>query len=101
MRVDENNDVTCDHLWADERVHIRSARHAGKPIARKDFVIVNGEPVAVRLDALAAGQDYRVDVEYELPDSAPIAGIHQPVLRVELVRRPVAPSGSSNSAAFR
>ena len=29
LRVDENNDVTCDHLWADERVHIRSAKHAG------------------------------------------------------------------------
>ena len=95
LRVDENNDVTCDHLWAEERVRIRSARHAGKPIARKDFVVVNGEPVAVRLNALTAGQDYRVDVEYEMPDSASIAGIRQPVLRVELVRPSAAPAASS------
>ncbi len=96
LRVDENDDVTCDHLWADERVLIRSARHAGKPIARKDFVVVNGEPVAVRLGALAAGQDYRVDLEYEVPASASIAGIYQPVVRVELVRRSGAPTGSSS-----
>ena len=96
LRVDENNDVTCDHLWADERVHIRSAKHAGKSIARKDFVLVDGQPVAVRLRALSAGQDYRVDVEYEVPDSASIAGIRQPVLRVELVRRPVASAGASH-----
>ena len=96
LRVDENNDVTCDHLWADERVHIRSAKQAGKSIARKDFVLVDGQPVAVRLRALSAGQDYRVDVQYEVPDSASIAGIRQPVLRVELVRRPVASAGASH-----
>ena len=96
LRVDENNDVTCDHLWADERVHIRSAKHAGKSIARKDFVLVDGQPVAVRLRALSAGQDYRVDVEYEVPDSASTTGIRQPVLRVELVRRPVASAGASH-----
>ena len=98
LRVDENNDVTCDHLWADERVRIRSARHAGKPVAKRDIVLVDGEPVAVRLSTLAAGRDYRVDVEYEVPDSASTAGIRQPVLRVELVRRSVAPVGSSGSA---
>ena len=98
LRVDENNDVTCDHLWADERVRIRSARLAGKPIATRDIVPVDGERVAVRLSALAAGQDYRVDVEYEVPDSASTAGIRQPVLRVELVRRSAAPVGSSGSA---
>ena len=95
LRVDENSDVTCDHLWADERVLIRSARHAGKAIARKDFVVVNGEPVAVRLGALATGRDYRVDLEYEVPASASIAGIHQPVLRVELLRRSATPTESS------
>ena len=68
----------------------------GKSIARKDFVLVDGQPVAVRLRALSAGQDYRVDVEYEVPDSASIAGIRQPVLRVELVRRPVASAGASH-----
>ena len=96
LRVDENNDVTCDHLWADERVRIKSARRAGKPISRKDFVVVDGEPVAVRLGALRVGQDYRVDVEYEVPDSASIAGIHEPVLRVELLRGAVAPGEPSN-----
>ena len=39
-----------------------------------------------------------LDVEYEVPDSASTAGIRQPVLRVELVRRSVAPVGSSGSA---
>jgi len=96
LRVDENDEVTCDHLWADERVRIKSARHDGKPISRKDFVVVNGQPVAVRLGTLAAGRDYRVDVEYEVPDRSSIAGIHEPVLRVELLRRPVAPTGPSN-----
>ena len=96
LRVDENNDVTCDHLWADERVRISSARHAGKPFSRKDFVVVDGEPVAVRLGPLQAGQDYRLDVEYEVPDSASIAGIHQPVLRVELLRGPAKTTGASD-----
>lgn len=94
LRIDENNDVTCDHLWADERVRIRSARHAGGPVARKDLVVVDGKPVAVRLGALAGGRDYRLDVEYEVPHGASMAGIHQPVLRVELLRRPPAPAGS-------
>ena len=94
LRIDGNNDVTCDHLWADERVRIRSARHAGRPIARKDLVVVDGEPVAVRLGALAGGRDYRLDVEYEVPDGASMASIHQPVLRVELLRRPPAPAAS-------
>ena len=96
LRVDENNDVTCDRLWADERVRIRSARHAGKPITPKDFVVVNGERVAVRLGALSAGQDWHVDLEYEVPESASIVGIDQPVLRVELLRRTVAPDRSSD-----
>ena len=95
LRVDENDEVTCDHLWADERVRIKSARHDGKPISRKDFVVVDGQPVAVRLGTLAAGRDYRVDVEYEVPDRSSIAGIHEPVLRVELLR-PVAPTGTSH-----
>ena len=96
LRIDENNDLTCDRLWADERVRIKSARHAGKPISRKDFVVMDGEAVAVRLGALASGHHYRVDVEYEVPDTASVSGIHQPVLRVELLRRPVAPAGSSD-----
>ena len=95
LRVDENDEVTCDHLWADERVRIKSARHDGKPISRKNFVVVDGQPVAVRLGTLAAGRDYRVDVEYEVPDRSSIAGIHEPVLRVELLR-PVAPTGTSH-----
>ena len=101
LRIDENNDVTCDHLWSDERVRIRSASRAGKPVRKKDLVLVDGEPVAVRLGALGAGRDYRVDVEYEVPDSASTAGIHQPVLRVELVRRSDAPAGASGSATGR
>ena len=95
LRIDENNDVTCDRLWTDERVRIKSACHAGKPIARTEFVVVDGKAVAVRLGALPAGQDYRVDIEYEVPDTASVAGIDQPVLRVELLRRPVSPAGSS------
>ena len=75
LRIDENNDVTCDHLWADERVRIRSAWRAGNRFRKKDLVLVDGERVAVRLGALVAGRDYRVDVEYEVPDSASTAGI--------------------------
>lgn len=96
LRVDENDDVTCDRLWADERVCIKSARYDGKPISRKDFVVVDGQSVAVRLGTLAAGRDHRVEVEYEVPDRSSIAGIPEPVLRVELLRRPVAPSEPSN-----
>lgn len=101
LRVDENNDVTCDHLWADERVHIRSAQHAGKPVRRRDFVLVDGERVAVRLGVLAAARDYRVDVQYEMPDNVSTEGIHQPALRVELVRRSVAQADASGSATRR
>ena len=95
LRVDENNDVTCDHLWADQRVRIRSAWYAGKPIPRKHFVVSDGEPVAVRLGRLAAGRNYRVDVEYDVPDSTSITGIRKPVLRVELLRRSVGSAGSA------
>ena len=101
LRVDENNDVTCDHLWADERVHIRSATRAGKPIAKSDYVLMDGAPVAVRLGTLDAGCDYRLDLEYELSDSAATAGILQPVLRVELVRRSVAQAKAPGSATGR
>lgn len=95
LRVDENNDVTCDRLWADERVRIRSAKVSGKTIPWKDLVFVDGEPVAVQLGRLAAGRDYRVDVEYEAAGSTSIAGIRQPVLRVELLQRPVGSAGSA------
>ena len=62
-------------------------------------MLVDGERVAVRLGAIiAAGRDYRVDVQYEVPGSASTASIHQPVLRVELVRRSVAQDGASGSA---
>ena len=94
LRIDENNDVTCDHLWAEQRVRIRSARYAGRPISQKNFVVDAGEPVAVRLGRLVADRDYRVDVEYEVPDSVSTAGIRQPVLRVELLR-PVGSAGPS------
>ena len=101
LRIDENNDVTCDHLWADERVHIRSAWHAGTPVPESDLVLVDGERVAVRLGAIVAGRDYRVDVQYEVPGSASTAGMRQPVLRVELMRRSVAQAAASGSVSRR
>ena len=51
--------------------------------------------VAVRLGALVAGRDYHVDVQYEVPDSVSTAGMYQPALRVELLRRSVAQAGVS------
>lgn len=91
FKVDENTDYTCDRVWPDEDVAVKSflikpaAGNAGQPAAE----IVN-EGRFVKIRDLAADTAYEVRVEYAVP--AGLAGIvENPVLRMELHRPPPPP----------
>ena len=91
FKVDENTDYTCDRVWPDEDVAVKSflikpvAGNAAPPASE----IVN-EGRFVKIRGIAAGANYEVRVEYAVP--AGLAGIvENPVLRMELHLPPPRP----------
>ena len=91
FKVDENTDYTCDRVWPDEDVAVKSflikpvAGNAAQPASE----IVNAGRF-VKIQGIAAGVNYEVQVEYAVP--AGLAGIvENPVLRMELHRPPPRP----------
>ena len=78
LRVDENTDVTCDHLWQDDALTITVVRRIDGP------VIWEGTATAVPLGRLARGVDHDIEVTFE-PTGGSAFGLEQPVIRVEVV----------------
>ena len=81
FRVDENTDATCDRLWPDEEIVLRSFRATGRDGAELPGELEDGN-TTIRLHGLAAGA-YKVVIEYEAPAGFDDA-VQAPVFRVDL-----------------
>ena len=88
IHVDENTDFTCDRIWQDEEIAVKSFHIA--PANDKDPVLVseitnteNGQ--FVKIHGIAANTEYKVQVQYEVPHGLETA-VALPVLRMELHR---------------
>lgn len=91
FKVDENTDSTCDRVWPDEAVTVKSfliklmVGNAAQPASE---IIKEGR--FVKIQGIAADANYEVRVEYAVP--AGLAGIvENPVLRMELHHPPAQP----------
>ena len=84
MRIDENIDATCDRIWTDENVLLKSFKFDsnGTPVPSGKL---EGDGRSIRIHGLSAGVNYELVVEYELPEDVANA-VGTPVLRVDLHR---------------
>lgn len=89
--MDENTDYTCDRVWPDEDVTVKSFKIApmnGDAPKPRSEIISDGRSVKIR--GITAGIDYKVQVEYETPaDLTDVVAM--PVIRLELHRPPPKP----------
>ena len=81
FRVDENTDATCDRLWPDEEIVLRSFRATGRDGTELPGELQAGN-TTIRLRGLAADA-YKVVIEYEAPAGFDDA-VQAPVFRVDL-----------------
>ena len=84
LRVDENTDSTCDRIWKDENVtiksfHIQTADDKGALIESE--IAADGQFVKIR--GISAETNYGVWVEYETSQELESV-VETPVLRLEL-----------------
>ena len=90
IKVDEHSDFTCDHIWQDEDVTVKSFRIAPATDGDKALaseITDNGRFVKIR--GIAANTEYEVRVEYDTPQELAKV-VARPVLRLEL-HRPISP----------
>ena len=84
LRIDENLDATCDRIWTDENVLLKSfkfdADEAPVPSGK-----LEADGRSIRIQGLSAGINYELVVEYEFPEDLANA-VGTPVLRVDLHR---------------
>ena len=86
IRVDENADFTCDRIWQDEDVTVKSFRIApadgnGPELASE----ITDKGRFVKIHGIAADTEYAVRVEYDAPQELATV-VARPVLRLELHR---------------
>ena len=81
FRVDENTDATCDRLWPDEEIVLRSFKATGRDGTELPGELQDGN-TTIRLRGLAADA-YKVVIEYEPPAGFDDA-VQAPVFRVDL-----------------
>ena len=84
LKVDENMDATCDRIWSDEKVTIRSFELNASG-AKEPMVEINDEGDAIRLCGLLAGKTYKLALKHDSPEGLENA-VELPVLRVDLSR---------------
>ena len=86
IRVDENADFTCDRIWPDEDVIVKSFQitpiNSNDPRPQSE-IMDRGR--FVRILGIAADSRYNVEVEYDAPSELE-AVVTLPVLRLELHR---------------
>ena len=83
VRVDENADVTCDRVWPDENVVVKSVKFVGRDYGSASCSLESS--TAIRLKGLAAKTTYRLSVTCEMPRDLTSA-VRTPVLRVDIYR---------------
>ena len=87
LRVDENTDATCDRVWPDEYVRLRSfriRRRASRSTSADGRLTDNG--TAIRLTGLSPGTVYELAVDHESAAEGLDGAAGAPVLRVDLHR---------------
>ena len=84
LRVDENTDATCDRVWPDEDVPLRSVNISVRGATAPNCQLEPGSR-AIRISGLSAGETYRLELEYEAPPEL-VAAVGTPVFRVDLQR---------------
>ena len=90
IQVDENSDFTCDRIWQDEDVTVKSFQIApadGNGPALASEITDDGR--FVKIHGIAADTEYEVRVEYDAPQELATV-VARPVLRLEL-HRPTSP----------
>ena len=84
LRIDENLDATCDRIWTDENVLLKSFKFdADETPVPSGKLEADGR--SIRIQGLSAGINYELVVEYEFPEDLANA-VGTPVLRVDLHR---------------
>ena len=90
LRIDENTDATCDRIWTDEEVSIKScqirAEGSGKTVEGK----LEDDGKTIRIRGLSANENYSVTVDYDAPDGF-LDAVRAPVFRVDLSAPPPPP----------
>ena len=82
LRIDENSDATCDRVWQDEEVTIRSF-HAEDENGQVLRGRLQDGGTTIRLSGLAAKTNYRMTLEHEGPAGL-LDAVRAPVLRIDL-----------------
>jgi uncharacterized membrane protein YgcG len=84
LHVDENTDFTCDRIWQDDAVSIKSIDI--KPVESKGNIPgceIASDKRSVKVTDLVAKANYEVQVEYDAPQEL-VSTVGVPVLRLEL-----------------
>ena len=84
LRVDENTDATCDRVWPDEDVLLRSVNISARGAVAPNCQLEPGGR-SIRISGLSAGETYQLELEYESPPEL-VAAVGTPVFRVDLQR---------------
>lgn len=87
LRVDENTDATCDRVWPDEYVRLRSfriRRRASRATGADGRLTEDGK--AIRLTGLSPGTIYELTVDHESAAEGLAGAVGAPILRVDLHR---------------
>ena len=84
LMVDENVDATCDRIWQDEKVTIRSFEVDSKGV-QELIAEIDDKGDAIRLRRLLAGKTYKLILKHDSPKGLKNA-VDLPVLRVDLHR---------------
>ena len=86
LRIDENTDATCDRVWQEEEVTIRSFE-ALDVEGRELRGQIQDDGTTIRLSGLRAKTIYKLTVEHDVPPGLREA-VRTPVVRVDLHRIP-------------
>ena len=81
VRVDENADATCDRVWPDENVVLKSVKLTGREHGSASCSLEDN--TVIRLKGLAEKTTYKLSVACEMPRDLTDA-VRTPVLRVDL-----------------
>lgn len=82
LRIDENSDATCDRVWQDEEVTIRSF-HAEDENGQVLRGRLQDGGTTIRLSGLMAKTTYRLTLEHDGPSGLREA-VRAPVFRIDL-----------------
>ena len=87
LRIDENTDATCEYVWTDEDVSLKSFKIESDGSGEAPIGEVKDGENVVRIRGLTAEKTYRLTVEYDAPEGFSEA-VREPVFRVELFAPP-------------